>query len=48
LLVGEAHRWRFCSASFQEFIAYPVVLLFGWIAGARLYQGWKLRRDRRK
>lgn len=29
-------------------VAYPIVLLFGWVASALLYQSWKLRRDRRK
>ena len=33
---------------FPRGVAYPVVLLFGWVASALLYQGWKLRRDRRK
>lgn len=33
---------------FPRAIAYPIVLLFGWIASALLYQGWKLHRDRRK
>lgn len=30
---------------FPRVIAYPLVLLFVWIASALLYQGWKLHRD---
>jgi hypothetical protein len=33
---------------FPRVIANPIVLLFGWIASALLYQGWRLHRDRRK
>ena len=33
---------------FPQFIAYPLVLLFAWIASALLYQGWKLHRGRVK
>jgi cardiolipin synthase len=33
---------------FPRVIAYPLVLLFLWIASALLYQGWKLHRDRSK
>lgn len=31
---------------FPRVIAYPLVLLFIWIASALLYQGWKLHRER--
>ncbi len=35
-------------AFFPRLIAYPLVLLFAWIASALLYQGWKVHRARAK
>jgi cardiolipin synthase len=35
-------------AFFPRLIAYPLVVLFSWIASALLYQGWKLHRAKAK